>query len=54
MIEAREIDGELWIKAADHHKAVQVAIEHEREACLNLADSLGWVNVDHIRARGQA
>jgi hypothetical protein len=26
----------------------------EREACLNLADSLGWVNVDHIRARGQA
>jgi hypothetical protein len=24
----------------------------EREACLNLADSLGWVNVDHIRARG--
>jgi hypothetical protein len=26
----------------------------EREACLNLADSLGWVNVDHIRARGKA
>ena len=24
----------------------------EREACAKLADSLGWVNVDHIRARG--
>jgi hypothetical protein len=22
MIEAREIDGELWIKAADHHRAI--------------------------------
>lgn len=26
----------------------------EREACAKLADSLGWVNVDHIRARGQS
>ena len=33
MIEAKELDGELWIKAADHHQAVKVAIEHEREAC---------------------
>jgi hypothetical protein len=22
MIEAREIDGELWIKASDHHRAI--------------------------------
>lgn len=26
----------------------------EREAILRLADSLGWVNVDHIKERGQA
>jgi hypothetical protein len=30
----------------------KLVAEKEREACLNLADSLGWVNVDHIRARG--
>ena len=27
--------------------------KQEREAILNLADSLGWVDVDAIRARGQ-
>ena len=27
--------------------------QHERDSCLKLADSLGWVNVDHIRARNQ-
>ncbi len=25
----------------------------EREAILKLTDSLGWVNADHIRARGE-
>ena len=34
-------------------RLVNSAIKAEREACLNLADSLGWVNVDQIRARGQ-
>lgn len=32
---------------------VKTAVKDEREACINLADSLGWVNVDAIRARGQ-
>ena len=26
---------------------------HEREECAKLADSLGWVSVDDIRARGE-
>ena len=26
----------------------------EREKILGLADSLGWVNIDHIKARAQA
>jgi len=26
---------------------------HEREECAKLADSLGWVSVDYIRARGK-
>ena len=31
--------------------SMREAVEAEREACAKLADSLGWVNVDHIRAR---
>ena len=33
---------------------VETAVKAEREACINLADSLGWVNVDDISARGQS
>jgi hypothetical protein len=29
------------------------AVKAEREAILGLADSLGWVDVDRIRARGE-
>jgi hypothetical protein len=38
MIEAKEIDGELWIKASDHHQSVKKAIEQEREACAVAAE----------------
>ena len=63
MIQAKEIDGELWIKASDHHQSVKKAIEHEREACAKIVENEAWQYtspvwafeiVNDIRARGQA
>jgi hypothetical protein len=64
MIEAKEIDGELWIKASDHHQSVKKAIEQEREACAKVCDEIatedGWEGgyayrcVEAIRARGHS
>ena len=59
MIEAKEIDGELWIKASDHHQSVKKAIEQEREACAKLCDKYNFGQApkmiqNAIRARGQA
>ena len=31
MIQAKEIDGELWIKATDHHQAIKAALEAKDE-----------------------
>ncbi len=31
MIQAKEIDGELWIKASDHHQAIKAALEAKGE-----------------------
>jgi hypothetical protein len=54
MIEAKEIDGELWIKATDHHKEVKVAIERERRECAKVCAEVGsWTLVHEIEARGQ-
>jgi hypothetical protein len=36
MILAKEFEGELWIKAAHHDRAVKHAVEAEREACASL------------------
>ena len=45
-------DNGLTLHGDIEHFAALVA-SAEREAILKLTDSLGWVNVDHIRARGQ-
>ena len=56
MILAKEFEGELWIKAADHDRAVKQAVEAEREACAKLCDGWPDYNVqglaEAIRARG--
>ena len=45
---------EDWVcHLEDIEEFTKLVAEKEREVCLKLADSLGWVNVDHIRARGQ-
>jgi len=31
----------------------KLVAEKERREILGLADSLGWVNIDHIQSRGQ-
>ena len=36
MIPAKEFDGELWIKAADHHKEVNRMVDAERKAIYDI------------------
>ena len=36
MIPAKEFEGELWIKAADHNREVKRLADAEREACASL------------------
>lgn len=31
MIPAKEIDGELWVKASDHHQAIKEALAQEQD-----------------------
>jgi len=37
-----------------YRSAYAAGASAERQAILGLADSLGWVSVDHIQSRGQA
>jgi hypothetical protein len=39
MIQAKEIDGELWIKASDHHQAIKAALEAKDEPWEKFCDS---------------
>jgi hypothetical protein len=37
VIKAKEIDGELWIKASDHHQAIKEVFIHKQEPTATLA-----------------
>ena len=58
MILAKEFEGDLWIKAADHNQAVKQAVDAEREACAKVAMDCKVMFCDivakYIRARGDA
>jgi hypothetical protein len=45
---------DIWeIRDTDLERFAALVAAHEREECAKLADSLGWVSVDDIRARGE-
>jgi hypothetical protein len=47
MILAKEIGGELWIKAADHHRELKKAVEVEREAIYDIVMMAPWKECGH-------
>ena len=59
IIAAQHFEGELYIKASDHHRIVRAKVAAEREACAKVCDD--WPNGRDdvysigvaIRARGQ-
>lgn len=59
MILAKEVEGELWIKASLHNLEVKRAVDAEREACAKVCEKAHWSLDDRneyaaaIRARGQ-
>jgi uncharacterized membrane protein len=38
IITAQHFEGELYIKASDHHRIVRAKVAAEREACAKVAD----------------
>ena len=45
---------EDWVcHLEDIEEFIKLVAEKERREILGLADSLGWVNIDHIQSRGQ-
>lgn len=62
IIAAQHFEGELYIKASDHHRGVKAAVEAEREACAQMAEAFHRHQYDFtgdlelheaIRARGE-
>jgi hypothetical protein len=65
IIAAQQFEGDLYIKASDHHRVVRAAVQAEREACAKLIesrktganelmDAVRDMEAKAIRARGQA
>ena len=60
IIAAQHFEGELYIKASDHHRIVRAKVEAEREACAKVCDGEATIEgiaqrcAAAIRARGQA
>jgi hypothetical protein len=68
IIEAQQFEGDLYIKASDHHRVVRAKVAAEREECAKVCDEMEqqaegiecckWptpADCAHaIRARGQA
>jgi hypothetical protein len=56
IIAAQQFEGDLYVKASDHHKAVRAAVAAEREACAKVCDDTFYSvqAAAAIRARGQA
>ena len=41
MIKAKEIDGELWIKASDHHQAIKESLAQKQEPVATVTSETG-------------
>jgi hypothetical protein len=53
MIQAKDIDGELWIKASDHHQAIKAALETKDEPVAIFKADLDGGYVDLLAFQGQ-
>ena len=59
IIAAQQFEGELYIKASDHHRIVKAAVEAEREECAKYFEDSDYMMYRSevaaaIRARGQS
>jgi hypothetical protein len=55
IIAAQQFEGELYIKASDHHRIVKAAVEAEREACSKTCEEYARKYAkDDIASKAQA
>jgi hypothetical protein len=52
MIPAKEIDGELWVKASDHHQAIKEALAQQELVVLQYPQiDIDWQREQQIKAQ---